>query len=100
MTELYIKHNKNAVPIDTAFDSQRKKRDAPLTTVGHVIADAAARFGLLEGNCSLHLPEGVDVPIDFERSDDGSLFAFTLISDITRFTDGRHPLIIKAKTCK
>ncbi|KAJ3084155.1 hypothetical protein HK100_009343, partial [Physocladia obscura] len=90
----------NAVPIDTEFDSQRKRRDAPLKTVGHVIADAAARFGVLEGKCSLYLPEGLEVPIDFERNDDGSLFAFTLISDITCFTDGRHPLIIKAETCK
>ena len=49
--EFYIKYQNNGVvAIDTAYDAHGRKRDRPLTTVGHLIAAFQHRPGSLLAN--------------------------------------------------
>ncbi|KAJ3017691.1 UNVERIFIED_CONTAM: hypothetical protein HDU68_011515 [Siphonaria sp. JEL0065] len=112
MTELYIKHNKNAVPIDADFDSQRKRRDSPLKTVGHVIAAYKAAVtpdldGVSINNLTLHLPEGVARSSSGLSEDcfatmdenDTTLDSGCPLSSLAAFgSKSKQPLIIKAET--
>jgi hypothetical protein len=112
MTEFYIKHNKNAVGIDTAF-GRGPNKDLPLATVGHLIAACATEptQGLLglppNTPLTLHLPEGADDPpvpdnqMDDRVNADGSLRPGLLLSELGLVgTDDRTPLIIKDNTGK
>ena len=114
MAELFIKHNKNAVPIDTAF-GRGPNKDLPLTTVGHVIAACATEpsRGLLglpaNTPLTLHLPERVarsssglseDCFVTVDESDTTLDPGCPLLSLGSCGTKSKQPLLIKAETGK
>ena len=101
---LYIKHKKNIVAIDTGF-GRGPNKDLALTTVGHVITVCATEpyQGLLglpaNTPLRLYLPDNLpnNEGIDVVRNEDESLFPYTSIEEISRFTNGPHPLVIKPR---
>ncbi|KAJ3083039.1 hypothetical protein HDU99_000819, partial [Rhizoclosmatium hyalinum] len=58
---LFVTNGTNTIGVEIEF-GRGPLKNLPLEIVGDIVADAAARFGLIEGTCSLYLPPSLGLP--------------------------------------